>query len=238
MLSASTSRAVDVRHRGCYRARWLVPLVLLSLSAVGCATPAFDVRIHHAGAFDPAKDEAAEAAARALPWEAEYPVEVRLGQVPEGLALQGEVLTVVPGAEDKFQIMGQVESAHGTSAITSYAASSFWYYTMHDRHGRSRDTFCKAQLPLRLLTLGIWSLFSPTSWPCQIVYSTDEKENLGIHVQELRRAATALGANLVVGWVESETQMGGGYVGVQTYRVGAARVRGFAVLDRSRPPPR
>jgi hypothetical protein len=219
-------------------ARFTLLLLALVLGA-GCATPRFDVRIRHAGAYDPSKDQEVEARARAMPWHAEYPVEVHVDQVPEGLELVDGLLTVKPEAAARYQILGQVESAHATSGVAAYAASTWWYYPMHERHSAARDTFCRVQLPLRLLTLGIWSLVSPTSWPCQIVYSTDERENLTVHVQELKRAASALGANVVVGHLESETQVAGSYHSVQSYRVGGVRLSGFAVLDRRReaPPP-
>lgn len=207
--------------------------VLLAALAIGCATPAFEVRIKHVGAYDPLRNEASEKRARALAWQREYPVKVYLNQIPEGFSFNNGLLSVKPAYRSRFSIVAAVSSGHAMSATASYALSTWWYVTMHKQHSRARDIFCKVQMPLRLLTLGIWSLFSPTSWPCQILYSRSERQNLKIHVQELKRAAAAVGANLViVSRLVDEHQVSGTWYSRQSYRVAAARVSGFAVLDR------
>ena len=147
-------------------------------------------------------------------------------------------LSVQSGYEDRYSILATITSAHRYGATQSYARSTWWYIDMHDQHSSGRDTYCKVQTPLRTLTLGIWSLFSPFSWPCQILYSGDKKENMKIHVQELKRAATAIGANLVfINRVRNEQQVSGNYWSVQTNNVEAAAVRGFAIVDKTRPIP-
>jgi hypothetical protein len=212
-------------------------VALLMCLAIGCATPAFELRIKHMGAYDPVKNEASEKRARSLKWDREYQVKVYLNQIPKGFAYKGSVLSVKPAYQSRFKILAAISSGHAMSAQLSYALSTWWYVTMHDRHSRARDIFCKVQMPLRLLTLGIWSLFSPTSWPCQILYSRSERTNLKLHIQELKRAATAIGANLViVSRQVNERQVSGGLYSVQSYRVGAARLSGFAVLDRGAKP--
>lgn len=64
-------------------------------------------------------------------------------------------------------------------------------------HSRTRDTYCKVMTPLRMVTLSLWSIV-PFQWACFFDYSTDAQTNTTIHVQELKRAAHAMGGNLVV----------------------------------------
>jgi hypothetical protein len=237
------ARGVEPAGAPCYPPAVRTPalsaiLSLLALASGACAIPRFEVRVRHLGAVDLDRDAAAAARAADLPWERAYAVEVHQGALPEGLALRGSTLEVSPAQAGRYAVVASLSSAHATSAMASYAASTWWYVTLHDRHSRGRDAFCKAQLPLRVLTLGIWSLFSPTSWPCQVVYPTDEDENLRVHLQELKRAAASLGANLVVVTrVSDETQLAGSLHGTQSYRVGAVEVHAFAVIDRERPAP-
>jgi hypothetical protein len=210
-----------------------LPLLLAAQLLGACATAPFTVSINHAGRFDPAKDAAAEARAKALPWDGQYAVDLYLNSVPEGLELEGTTLKVRPGQQDRYTILGTVKSEHETSAIGATARGAFWYETMHEQHSRARDIFCKVQTPLRTLTLGAWWLLSPTSWPCWVTYPLDSKSNLELHAQELRRAAAAMGANMVVvAGVHDDWEVAGNGWGVQSYTVQAASVSGFAVVDR------
>ncbi len=209
---------------------------MLFACATGCATAPFKVQVMPAGNYDPAQTKALSQQAAELPWDREYDVALFLNQIPEGLSMERGKLTVKEGYEDRFEVRGTLRSAPRYNPTAAAAMSAFWYVDMHEQHGRSRDLFCKVQAPLRTLTLGIWWLLSPTSWPCWITYSLNGETNLEIHSQELKRAATVLGANLVVvASARDERGISGSLWSVQSYTIEYARVEGFAVLDKRKP---
>lgn len=206
------------------------------LACTACATAPFKVQVMPTGAYDPAQTAALSQKAAELPWDKEYDVALFLNQVPEGLSMEGGKLAVKEGYEDRFEIKGTLRSAFRYNPTAATAMGAFWYVDMHDQHSRSRNLFCKVQMPLRTLTLGIWWLLSPTSWPCWVTYSIRGETNLRIHSQELKRAATVLDANLVVvAKTRDERTITGNVWSVQSYTVEYARVEGFAVLDKRKP---
>lgn len=213
-----------------------------ALLSSACATPSFEVRVNHYGTVDPARDRRVAEAAQDLPWDEEYAVTVVQGKLPEGLTLKGRTLEIAAPYKGRYEVIGELRSQHRMNPTASYALSTWWFIDMHDQHSGFRNVFCKAQMPLRLLTLGIWSLFSPLSWPCQVVYSLDHDDNFAIHVQELKRAATAMGANLIVltrvsNERTTQLSIGYGYVSAQSYNTEAARVSAFALIDKDKPLP-
>lgn len=222
--------------------RFMLLAAVACLGATACATPSFEVRVSHYGTVDPMRDQRVAEEAQDLPWDADYAVKVVQGKLPEGLELRGSTLEVKAGFTERYEVIGEVRSQHRMNPTASYALATWWYIDMHDKHSSFRDGYCKAQMPLRLLTLGIWSLFSPFNWPCQVLYSTDRDDNFVIHIQELKRAATAMGANLLVLTAirdERTTQVtiGYGYAAAQSYNTEAAQVSAFALVDKSAPLP-
>lgn len=212
--------------------------VLALLLCSACATAPFKVQVTHVGNYDPERDEAVAERAKALPWDRQYAVELLMNQVPQGLKLDQGKLSVEPGFEARYRVLGTMRSAQEYNATAAAALSAFWYIDMHEQHSRARDVFCKVQTPLRTLTLGIWWLFSPTSWPCWVTYSLDAADNERIHAQELRRLAVAMGANLVVvSGSRDRFNVDVGYYGGSSYTVESAALEAFAIVDSEKPIP-
>ncbi|MCK6458826.1 MAG: hypothetical protein L6Q95_02905 [Planctomycetes bacterium] len=213
----------------------LLTCVVWSVGSGCIATGRFAVTVHHAGAYDPAKDRAVQEQAAALPWDRDYPVALYLHDTPEGLRLTNGKLEILPGYEDRYTLLGIIKSEHARDREIQMVVSMLWYVDMHEQHSKSRDLYCKVQTPLRTLTIGLWWAVVPLSWPCWIAYSKDEADNLPIHIQEIKRAATAMGANVVVlgGLGNDYVVSGSTRVLVTSYTVRAARASAFALVDRS-----
>lgn len=210
--------------------------VAIALAAQGCASGPFALEVRHAGKLDPEKDERVAEAAQDLPWDAPYDDIVVTNELPEGLALEKGALTA---QSDKFTILGDVRSFMDDTRQVAFAKSVFWYESMHETHGSGRDVFCKVQTPLRTLTLGIFALVSPTSWPCYVLYTKKLSTNAAIHRGEMRRAARAMGGNLVIlTGLDSVSQSYvtgyGANAGTGFESVPGGSAHGWVVIDKSR----
>ena len=157
-----------------------------------CATAQYTVEATIYGEVDLARQRQISKDVHTHPWDHDYPVRVVQGKLPEGLLLLdgGQTLSIEAGFESRFEILGELTSTFADSPGDVGFANVYWYNDLHDSHSRGRDIYCKAQAPLRLLTLGIWSIFVPFNWPCFATYSAERDSNLVIHLQELRRAAS------------------------------------------------
>lgn len=211
---------------------------LFALSSTACATGPYGVTVMRAGNYNPDRNEATAEAAKELPWDDTYPVDVVVDTLPEGIKLDGQNLLVDAALKDRYAYLGRINSFQEDNRFTAAAKSVWWYESLHPRHSAARDVYCKVQTPLRTLTLGIYSLLVPLDWPCWVLYSADRDKNLRIHAQELKRAATAMGANLVVlQSVEDQTTLHANtyYGGTDSDTVKAASVWAFALVDRAKP---
>lgn len=176
------------------RRAWWGPMLMV-MATSGCASGPFALEVRHAGKLDPEKDERVADEAQSLPWDGDYEDIVVTNELPPGVTLEKGVLSA---ASDRFVVLGDVRSHMDDTRQVAFAKSVFWYESMHESHGAGRDVFCKVQTPLRTLTLGIFALVSPTSWPCYVLYTKKLSTNAAIHRGELRRAARAMGGNLVL----------------------------------------
>jgi len=202
----------------------------------GCASGPFALEVRHAGKLDPEKDERVAEEAQALPWDGDYEDIVVTNELPPGVTLEKGALAA---RSDLFTILGDVRSHMDDTRQAAFAKSVFWYESMHESHGSGRDVFCKVQTPLRTLTLGIFALVSPTSWPCYVLYTKKLSTNAAIHRGELRRAARAMGGNLVIlTGINAEQQSyvtGYGYhSGTGSESVPGASAHAWILVDKSR----
>lgn len=212
-------------------------IAVIAATTCGCASGPFGLEVRHAGKLDPEKDEKVAEAAQDLPWDGDYhEVEVTT-EVPQGVTFADGKVTADP---ERFVVLGSVRSYMDDTRQIAFAKSVWWYESMHPVHSRTRDTLCKVQTPLRTLTLGIWALVSPTSWFCYVLYSKKLTTNAAIHRGELKRAAHAMGGNLVLlTGLEAETQSyATGYglnAGTGHESVPGASATGWVRVDKTKP---
>lgn len=169
--------------------------LIIAVMLLGCATKRYKTEITYFGDVDLDKNRLTAERAKELPWrpEPDYNVRVVQGKLPEGLSISenGSKIVVSSSHEKEFEVLGLVKSSRDMDFVRDY----FWYAPLHEKHAGFRTDYCKAQAPLKAITLGLW-FFVPLYYPCFPTYPSDE--NMGNHVQELKRAAYLMGANLLV----------------------------------------
>jgi hypothetical protein len=199
-------------------------VLLAALALAGCATAANHVKIARYGAVDVSADEDLADKAEAMPWHKDYPVVVMRGVLPQGVEIsENGKISVDRAAAGEIQVLGTVESEANAGAILQ---STAWYVDMHPSEGAARDWFCKVQLPLRLATLTLWSYLTPFGWVCLAAPRADER-GFRLHLQELRRAAYAMGGNLVV--LTGRTDLVSSRNGVEVGRVEGVKITGLVL---------
>jgi hypothetical protein len=169
---------------------------LVSALIGGCATRRYLTEVDLFGDIDLQKSEELSLQALKKPWE-NYPVRVIQGKLPKGLSFNEKYseLKIDEQYEDTFQIIGTITSKHEPG---SSLRDWLWYTPLHEGvHSDLRINYCKAQSPLKSITLGLWALV-PLYYPCTGGFPSDRVENLSIHIKELKRTATEMGANLVI----------------------------------------
>lgn len=164
----------------------------LSVACVGCYAPAYRNTVHVFGSVDLERDEQIATRAEQLAWDGDYRhVRMLIGTTPEGIGLAegGTQIVVAPGYEDRYAVLGSATSEMPFVRLQAL----FWYASMHDSEGTFLPAWCSWQAPLRVLTLGLWSLV-PLNYPC---FPSDDPDPR-LHAVELRRMASAMGGNLVI----------------------------------------
>ena len=126
-----------------------------------------------------------------LPDATDYPVRVLHAAPIDGTWTDATGKLVVPTETlGRYRYLGEVESERERSSVSQAYASILWMPPMHETTGAGLRALCWAQAPLRAVTLGVWAVLAPTSWPCFAIYGNDDTR----HVTELQRAAFATGA--------------------------------------------
>jgi hypothetical protein len=175
----------------------LVTLLLAS----ACAPGPYDVEVRYPGAFDAKAVKAAQERIYDLPWGAGANVRViekvsDQDPLPEGLALEDGKLRI--DAVERYEMLGEV-TVHRSASPSELRILTAWLHApMHVSAGEGRRIYCGAQTSLRLLTLGIWTIFVPLNYPCLVTYPESTGAAMAIHVGEIRRAAVVLGGNLAL----------------------------------------
>jgi hypothetical protein len=208
----------------------------LVLVVSGCATGPYGLEIRHAGKLDPAQNQATIEKATTLPWEGTYPVDVYMDTLPPGLVKDEatKAIKVAPDAEERISLLGVARSYQEHTRWVTQIRAVIFFETMHPMHSRTRDTYCKVQTPFRIVTLSLWSL-TPFQWACFFDYSTDAQTNTTVHVQELKRAAHAMGGNLVVinGVTDRVETWSSGLASAQ-HKTENVEMQALVFLDRSK----
>lgn len=110
-----------------------------------------------------------------------HPVKILVDTFPEGLELEGDLLKVKPGF--RHEVLGQF-------TLEPNGGHTGWF---SDYASVGRKIYCYPQVPLTWVTLGLWQIFVPLSYPCL---------GGGLKTAEatvqLEALAEAAGANVVV----------------------------------------
>jgi hypothetical protein len=173
----------------------LARLVLAAIAGAvlsGCATQAYSVSVSNLSPSVTRPSAIIEEEASELDWEVDYPVTVHVRGVVEGVRWQDSELVVED--KERFEVLGNV-LVRRRAEWSTFALATFFYIDMHDQEG-GRDLYCKIQLPFRVLTGGLWAVV-PFQYPCFAWTSSDSGVVIPIYEQELRRAAHAMGGDLV-----------------------------------------
>lgn len=143
-----------------------------SFSAFGEADPEIDAQVLNA--FVAARDEPLD--------EDEAAIKVLIDTLPDGVELNDGVLRVKEGYP--YELLGRfrLDPAAGNTLF-------FADYTSSARKG-----FCWPQVVLSWVTLGIWAIIVPTSYPCWGSSETSRRELIA----EVKRFAHTAGGNLVI----------------------------------------
>jgi hypothetical protein len=179
-------------------------MLVLSVGALlsGCATVYPQVSVRHFGTMDPDRDEGASRAANAAATlerqgGATPRVEMIAGEMPEGLLLQenGTKIAIQPGAESKYKVLGEVEADYNQLA-TQMVWRNLWWTWSYDETWRK--AVCYPQVPLKIVTLGIWSYLSPTAWPCWANVPGDESDRQRALLRVMKHGVAAMGGDLAI----------------------------------------
>lgn len=175
------------------RMRLVATFIGLASGLAGCATGPYGVTVR--SARTPACDQPVATLAKSLPYEVDYPVRVVRDAPLEGTSLGPRGELVVPTETmGRYRYLGEIESARAKSYPSQAFASIYWMPPMHETTSAGLRALCWIQAPLRAMTLGVWAVLAPTSWPCFALYGRDD----GWHVAELQRAGFAMGANVLL----------------------------------------
>lgn len=214
-------------------------VLIAALSFAACASPRFAVQVQRYTKLGIHHDVEAAQKAQALPWDAVYDIPILKDGLPQGFDSEQGRIVVSPELSDRYEVLGVVISKRRFSNGHALRLSYFWYVDFHEKHGSFRDGYCKAQMPLRLLTLGLWVLVSPFNFPCVASYPKNLEDNMEIHTRELGRAAAILGGNMAI--LKSVTNLKtGGITDIsrRTYErwtEWGVQVSAYIVRDRERP---
>lgn len=172
------------------RSGWGLASLLLS----NCATYRPTASIHSFGDFDPARDRALSEAAEDRSVDVSG-VRVVVGSPPDGLELadNGFKLIVKDGYQSAYQVLGTVHVAYLRDLENAIVRNLFWTWNYEQSW---RKVLCYPQVPLKILTLGIWYIV-PTEYPCLAVVPSNEHDREADLVTALRRGAKVMGGNLV-----------------------------------------
>jgi len=162
-----------------------------------CATPQYQIEYDFYAEKDFNHDARVLEKIKNLPWD--LPTGVKLvKKLPAGFVLDstGENVVVPKKFEKTHEVMGEIIIERDPKEKDFAVQQIFWYLDLHDRHSSFRNWLCKAQMPLRIISLGLWSL-SPTNWPCFIKYPDNKMVEMEILLKELKRVALGLGAKFI-----------------------------------------
>lgn len=169
-------------------------LLLLVSLATGCTTLHPSLGVASFGVMDPALDKRTALAAAEME-VAPDDVLVIAGTIPEGLDLAdgGSKLVVLDGYRERYRIIGTVESDY-TSLMNKVLKNNMYGAWKYDQPWRR--TYCYPQVPLKIVTAGLWS-FLPMNYPCLAMAPRQEEDRQIAMIDQMKRGAKAMGGNLL-----------------------------------------
>ncbi|MGA9523300.1 MAG: hypothetical protein WBV82_17665 [Myxococcaceae bacterium] len=114
--------------------------------------------------------------------EVQRDVKVLERSFPTGVGVKDGVIAA--SAESGYEVVG-------TFKFNPDSGTSFWFA---DYSSVGRKIYCYPQVPLTWVTLGLWQIFVPLSYPCMAPARIPLEEAYGL----VRQAATAAGANTAI----------------------------------------
>ncbi len=159
----------------------------VALLAMGCAPTYSTAQVQAVGEYQSGAKEAFGQKYRELQKsEDERPsaaanVKVLDETVPPGVVIHGDVLSVEDGYP--LTIVGRYD----------FFGPQGGPWTFSDYKSTGRKVYCYWQAPLTWVTLGMWALVVPVSYPCWTENLTQDER-----IAQIRLVAMAAGGNLVV----------------------------------------
>ena len=117
-------------------------------------------------------------------------VKVYFDGLPDGMTSQNGKLVWDPA---RYEVVGRV----GVTIKNPGFANVGWGFYDYAQDQSWRKAYCWWQVPLSWLTIGIWAIL-PLYYPCWVLPESDPAVRKDRIVQSVRRAAYALGADVVV----------------------------------------
>ena len=210
----------------------LALLLALLFLTTGCATIRPDVHVVHFGQSDLLKDQAVSEATSEVSVDEPLPeIKVFYGEMPQGLALEegGAKLVILEGFADAYRVIGSVEGDYISASQWAGMRNMFWTWDYEDSW---RKALCYPQVPLKIITFGIWSYMIPLHYPCFASVPNDEAKRRMALQSEMMRAAEVMGGDLIVIIGSSSTFAITGNNGVVTSQtIGMTGLKGFVVEE-------
>ena len=174
-----------------------VTLALAAIFGSGCATLYPEVKGSYLGPGNSGSGGEQGVSEAAEEMEVVDGVTIYSDEVPAGLLLEdgGATLVVAPGHESEFEILGTAEANYLREGNTVLFRNLFWTWDFKETW---RKWYCYPQVPLKILSLGIYTLFSPWGYPCQAAAPVDKSEREETLREYMMKAAKAMGGNVVI----------------------------------------
>ena len=111
---------------------------------------------------------------------------ILIDSIPEGLNYRDGILSVVEGYNHKI-----ISKFALTKDVDALLFSAYWIVNYENDF---LNVYCNAQAPLKVVTLGIWMMYSPTYWVCfPRIYYTQETA-----LDHVRYLAEIAGSDLIL----------------------------------------
>jgi hypothetical protein len=157
---------------------------------MGCASINYAPRVLSVGVGEYRDTQALDEKAARVPAADAARVKVYIDGLPEGMTVQNGRLVVDP---ERYEVLGRV----GVTVRSPGFANIGWGFYDYAPDQSWRKAYCWWQVPLSWVTIGIWAILPPY-YPCWVLPESDPAVRKARRVQAIRRAAHALGADLVV----------------------------------------
>jgi len=188
----------------------------------GCASLTFAPKVSSVGEYKDLRQVAEKA--DEMPRHEDPKVKAVVGSLPEGTRLHDGVFEVDPA---RYELLGKVEAQLNNPTAANFG---MWVYD-YAPNEKWRVGYCAWQVPLSWATFTLWSIVSPTHYPCKATMGEEEARKQEI-IATLRRATKALGGDVVVVDIGGTIVVQGGRGGAVVGSVEATGGVGWALRSR------